>query len=94
MSEHKTKFRLDAPKPALRTNAQKLRYDIQRGRVHYLHVSVRVGFDPIKQQYLRTPLGSGSTARYPHGYQKPKRVGAARRQQQRLMRAAHQEIAA
>lgn len=76
---------------SLRTKAQKLRYDIQRGAVKYLHVSVLVGFDPIKQLFMRTPIGKGATAKA--AVKNPNPIGRRRRAQQRFERAANEELA-
>jgi hypothetical protein len=82
------------PKPALRTKSQKLRKDILDGKVKYLHVSVQVQApDPIKRiPAMRTPIGQGATAvKGPQPNLGP--IGRRRRANQRLMRAAREELA-
>lgn len=74
------------------TKSQKLRADILSGRTKYLHVSVLVGRAAIGNIPTRTPRGSGVTARkVPQPNLGP--IGKRRRDNQRLMRAAREELA-
>lgn len=96
MNEHKIKEAqaLLADKPSLRTKSQKLRHAILTGKVKYLHVSVQVKApEPLRNiPAMRTPRGQGSTARRdPRPNQGP--IGRRRRANQRLMRAAREELA-
>lgn len=76
----------------LRTKSQKLRYDTILGLVKYLHVSVQVKAPTSTSPAMRTPIGSGVTARK-EKQPKQEPSGRRRRRRLRLERLAREELA-